>query len=466
MEENDKIALLLTVGDVAGLPKAISDTKADLVYFIHTKDSLKTIDDVISTLKQKGIDENDRDLKEYMDSFNENETYFKKKLESHVDLNESFIESRHIIRKLKNEGYDVRVDFTGGTKVMGVGLYLAAMSEHCKYFYISGKRQDDIGNVISGFEEIQQLEDPYETFAVREFNRGIQFFNSYQFDASLINFKTAYDVLEDDDLKERAKLFIDIVKMYNSWDKFNNNLIEDSKITKIKLNKFLKENIIEVIDKSENLTSYFNERNPEFYEQLKRNLKFLDKKISNKQSENFKDIKVYLPDLLNNAQRRIDEGKYDDAVARLYRASELVAQLKLVEYDFINSWELKKNLSFYVDKNKINKGVNSKTKRSLNNWKYYNNKDTVDTFALKKTYELLSKLNKDDARALSDNFFDNIKEDINERNTSILAHGLKPIDKTLADELYGLVLNHSLKLYSNVEKYQRFAEFPKFNLSN
>lgn len=172
MEENDKIALLLTVGDVAGLPKAISDTKADLVYFIHTKDSLKTIDDVISTLNQKGIDENDRDLKEYMDSFNENETYFKKKLESHVDLNESFIESRHIIRKLKNEGYDVRVDFTGGTKVMGVGLYLAAMSEHCKYFYISGKRQDDIGNVISGFEEIQQLEDPYETFAVREFNRG------------------------------------------------------------------------------------------------------------------------------------------------------------------------------------------------------------------------------------------------------------------------------------------------------
>ena len=53
MEENDKIALLLTVGDVAGLPKAISDTKADLVYFIHTKKSLKTIEDVIIELNQK-----------------------------------------------------------------------------------------------------------------------------------------------------------------------------------------------------------------------------------------------------------------------------------------------------------------------------------------------------------------------------------------------------------------------------
>ncbi|WP_297982848.1 TIGR02710 family CRISPR-associated CARF protein [uncultured Methanobrevibacter sp.] len=464
--DNEKIALLLTVGNVAGLPKAISDTKADLVYFIHTKKSLKTIEDVITELNQTVIKKNDQDLKEYMLSFKENETYFKIKLNSDVDLNESFIESRHVIRRLKREGYDVRVDFTGGTKVMGVGLYLAAMSEHCKYFYVKGKRQDDIGNVISGFEEIQQLEDPYETFAVREFNRGIQFFNSYQFDASLINFKAAHDVLEDDDLKERASLFMDIVKLYNSWDKFNNNLIEDSEITKIKLNKFLKEDIIEVIDRSENLTSYFNERNPEFYKQLKRNLKFLDKKISNKQSENFKDIKVYLPDLLNNAKRRIDEGKYDDAVARLYRASELVAQLKLVEYDFINYWELEKNLSFYVDKNKINAGVNSKTRRNLNNWKYYDKKGTVDTFALKKTYELLSRLNKDDAEALSQNFFDNIKDDINERNTSILAHGLKPIDKALADDLYDLVLDHSLKLYSNVEKYQRFAEFPKFNLSD
>ena len=464
--DNEKIALLLTVGDVAGLPKAISDTKANLVCFIHTKDSQKTIEEVIAALNQKVIDENDHDLKEYMLSFKENETYFKIKLNSHVDLNESFIESRHVIRRLKREGYDIRIDFTGGTKVMGVGLYLAAMSEHCKYYYVSGKRQDDIGNVISGFEEIEQLEDPYETFAVREFNRGIQFFNSYQFDASLINFKAAYDVLEDDDLKERARLFIDIVKMYNSWDKFNNNLIEDSKITKIKLNKFLKENIIEVIDKSENLTSYFNERNPEFYEQLKRNLNFLDKKISNKQSENFKDIKVYLPDLLNNAQRRIDEGKYDDAVARLYRATELVAQLKLVEHDFVSTYELEKNLSFYVDKSRVESGVNSKARRSLNHWKYYNDKEIVDTFALKKTYQLLSKLNMSDAKALSDNFFDNIKEDLNKRNTSILAHGLNPVGKTLADDLYDLVLDHSIKLCSNVEKYQRGAEFPKFNIND
>ena len=464
--DNEKIALLLTVGNVAGLPMTISDTKADLVYFIHTKDSQKTIKEVINSLNQKVVDENDMDLKEYMLSFNENETYFKKKLDSSADINESFIESRRIIRRLKKEGYDVRIDFTGGTKVMGVGLYLAAMSEHCKYYYVQGERQDDIGNVISGFEEIQQLEDPYVTFAVREFLRGIQFFNSYQFDASLINFKAAYDILEDENLKERASLFMDIVKLYNSWDKFNNNLIDDSKITEIKLNKFLREDILEIIDKSENLTNYFNERNPEFYAQLKKNLKFLDKKISNKKSENFNDIKVYLPDLLNNAKRRIDEGKYDDAVARLYRATELVAQLKLVEYDFINSWELEKNLSFYVDKAKIKEGVNSKTRRNLDHWKYYETKEQVDTFALKKTYELLSKLNKEDARALSDNFFDNIKDDINERNTSILAHGLKPIDKTLADELYRLVFNHSLKLYSNVEKYQRFAEFPKFNLND
>lgn len=36
-----------------------------------------------------------------------------------------------------------------------------------------------------------------------------------------------------------------------------------------------------------------------------------------------------LADLLVNAERRATEGKYDDAVARLYRAVELIAQLLL-----------------------------------------------------------------------------------------------------------------------------------------
>ena len=36
-------------------------------------------------------------------------------------------------------------------------------------------------------------------------------------------------------------------------------------------------------------------------------------------------------DLLNNASRRAEEGKYDDAVARLYRCIELIAQIKLKE---------------------------------------------------------------------------------------------------------------------------------------
>lgn len=461
-----KEALILTVGEEAGLPKSISGSKPDLVYFIHTDLSEPTIKQVIINLKEKAIKENDDSLGNYMNSFIENEVFFKAKLDSHEDLNEAFDKSRKIIRGLKRDGFEVFIDFTGGTKVMSVGLYLAAMNEHCKYFYVGGKRKNDIGNVLAGFEEIQELEDPYETFAVREFNRGIQFFNSYQFDASLINFKAAYDILNNKDLKERAELFMSIVKLYNSWDKFNNNLIEDSKPTKIKLNKFLKDNIIEVIDKSENLTNYFNERNPQFYAQLKKNLKFLDKKISDKQTDKFNDIKVYLPDLLNNAKRRIEEGKYDDAVARLYRATELVAQLKLVDYDFVNTYELEENLSFLVDKNKIENKVNSKTRRSLNHWNYYKNKEPIDNFALTTTYTLLSKLNKKDALILTDNFFNNIQDDISKRNTSILAHGLNPIDKKLADELYDLVLDHSLKLYSNVKKYQRFAEFPKFNLSN
>ena len=66
-----------------------------------------------------------------------------------------------------------------------------------------------------------------------------------------------------------------------------------------------------------------------FLAQINENLEFLKLKIS-KRGIKTGDVKYYLPDLLNNAYRRIEEGKYDDAVARLYRSIELTAQLGLV----------------------------------------------------------------------------------------------------------------------------------------
>ena len=69
------------------------------------------------------------------------------------------------------------------------------------------------------------------------------------------------------------------------------------------------------------------------------NLNFLENKISNGNLK-IENLHYYLSDLLNNAQRRIKEQKYDDAVARLYRITELIAQINLFELDLINDYNL------------------------------------------------------------------------------------------------------------------------------
>jgi len=64
---------------------------------------------------------------------------------------------------------------------------------------------------------------------------------------------------------------------------------------------------------------------PSLAEHLAGNKQFLGQLISNPKRENGKPEPYYVADLINNAERRAEESKYDDAVARLYRTMELIA---------------------------------------------------------------------------------------------------------------------------------------------
>ena len=53
--------------------------------------------------------------------------------------------------------------------------------------------------------------------------------------------------------------------------------------------------------------------------------------IVNSRSENLKKCYI-LASLINNSKRKAADYKYDDAIARLYRSFELIAQIKLLKY--------------------------------------------------------------------------------------------------------------------------------------
>ena len=441
-----KTALILTIGQ-ATEPSIIriNKLKPDLVYFIH---SIKSKENALFIIEETGIT-----------------NYKFKQLSDHESVDDSFMKSLECINELK-EDYNIIGDFTVGTKPMVAGLVLACIDQECDYVYLGesdeNSRHDGMGPVKSGQEKTKDQENPYENYAINEFRSGREFFNKYQFIAAFENFNNAEMKLKYPDLKERSKIFVKIVRFYEAWDKFNDDLDE------IPLNNYLQDIILDKINSKENLREYFENEIPDFHRQMKLNKRFLDKKITDKTSES---ISYYLPDLLNNAQRRICEGKYDDAVARLYRAMELISQIRLNQYNLLNNSQIDMDKTFFIDKEKVKKKASKEVLAEIENWNPKGwkkpNIEYLD-FDSGNNYKLLNFFSKDEkydltesTRKLVSNYY-KINSQVQKRNTSILAHGLKPLNKREAKNLYKLVLNHSKKLCDNIEKEMEIAKFPKF----
>lgn len=440
-------ALILTIGK-ATEPSIIriNKLKPDLVYFIH---SIKSKENALFIIEETEI-----------------KNFKFKQLEDHESVDDSFIKSLECINELEQENFKVIGDFTVGTKPMVAGLVMACIEKNCEYVYLGesseDSRHDGMGPVKSGQEKTKNQENPYENYAINEFKSGREFFDKYQFIASFDNFSNAEMKLKFAELKQRSNIFMKIVRFYDSWDKFNDSLDD------IPLNEFLEGIILKKIKNTENLRKYFENEIPEFYSQMKKNKTFLDKKITNKTSES---ISYYLPDLLSNAKRRIDEGKYDDAVARLYRAMELISQIRLNQYNLLDTSQIDEDKTFFIDKKKVKSKASKKVLAEIDTW---NPKDWKKPnikfldFDSGKNYRLLNFFSKDEKYDLTDstcklvtNYY-KINSQVQKRNTSILAHGLKPLNKIEAKNLYKLVLNHSKKLCQNIEKEMDLAKFPKF----
>lgn len=436
-------ALVLSVGgSEEPLIYSIERFKPDFIYFLHSKDTRKSVDIILNNF--------DYDSSQYR----------LKELKNPESLEESFSKSREIMEFLMND-YEIHINFTGGTKPMGAGLVLASIGEKCSFSYVGsnkgsgGRDKNGVGVVLSGFEEIKNQKDPYEVYAVVEFSRGMDFFNKYQFTAAKSNFKSASEKLEDEHLRELANLYVDLVELYDVWDKF------DNKINKKTLNSYLENQILKKINDSENIKNTIEKESPKFLSQLEDNIEFLKLKISRKGLIEENDVKYYLPDLLNNASRRIEEGKYDDAVARLYRATELIAQTGLANEGFIELSRLRDHKIFRIPLEAIENCDNKEAVEYIKGLDdYWYAKKGVVKLALSKSFEFLGYLGCQYAKDyLEDN---KLKDMVSKRNDSLLAHGLNPISKDDAVNLFEGVLKYAIGVFPEIEKYMEMAKFPKF----
>jgi len=393
--------LALTVGgSCAPVITAIRDYQPDFVYFIVSggdRGSRKTVDgtgnpcgdprkakcpdcgkDVplgdpkgVNILAQTGLTEGQYEILE---------------LPEPDDLSGCYAQLRSALMQLKEAHSDWRflADYTGGTKTMTAALTLAALEAGYEFSLVKGTRADLV-KVRNG-TEMAALVNVGEVRARQQMDEAQRLFNRYAYaSAAEILQNTLRAVFLPPELQREITERVGLCRAFDAWDRFDHSqarvLLETHKKQFETLWKFLK---------------LISGAKPGYAPVL---------------------------DLLCNAERRAVRGRYDDAVARLYRALEMLAQIRLEQRpERLISGNLNPTLLPEILQAKYEalreQGEKGKVK-----------------LGLRQDYELLAEL-ADPLGNVYQEYSKRLLQALNYRNESILAHGQTPIARDRWLEMY------------------------------
>ena len=319
---------------------------------------------------------------------------------------------------LSEEKHEIVMDYTSGTKTMSSAMACCGMFYSKDLITIGGDRKNGIVVAGTGTIQYQNLYKVYDRISLM---RVRNHFNANRFyTASEILGNIVDENIHKEDL-------INLVKAYYAWDNMDFDIAYDF-LTKVDLD------LLEV---------------KEIKDELKINLKALGA-IVRSPHENLKNCYI-LASLINNSIRRAEEYKYDDAIARLYRAFELIAQIRLSKYSLISS---DIDTEILLEKNVRQEFIDELEK---------NRTDGKIKIGLINDFELLAELDDE----LGKYFIENRNRINNltiKRNNSILAHGLESLDKEDFDQFVEVVENLARKLDKDMDKFLNQTRFAKFDL--
>ncbi len=278
----------------------------------------------------------------------------------------------------------IKADYTGGTKTMTASLAIAAIHYQVELHLTTGTRVDLIrveeGEMTNRVQVapvlVQQTIDHYLPVFLQQYN--------YPGAITQLTQLPSIGAIASGQ-KRTIQVLKDICQGFEAWDRF---------------------------DHAAAMTSLKNYRQ---YPEIESRVIFLRKVIDSRREIDDKvPIKLsderhgyeIVQDLLLNADRRATQDRYDDAVGRLYRALELLAQVRL--------WQ----------KYRIRTGSLDKSKLPGNIQGGYENHDELGLF---KSYQLLTQMNLEPIGRLYQQHKQDIKKVLRKRNESLFAHGFSPI---------------------------------------
>jgi CRISPR-associated protein (TIGR02710 family) len=314
---------------------------------------------------------------------------------------------------LKDRGLrpeEVYVDITGATKPMSAGLAMAAAERFSHFTYVRGKERDKggLGVVVSGTEEVFRTVNPWDKLATRERDRATWLFRSYYPNSAAEQLRQAADKCSQE-LQQELKTLAELSDLFADVDRFHFKELKD---------RYAKHR--------EALHLVFSHRSAlhlfEQIEQLAAHWKQL-------QSESYKGgaaVSATLRELLANAERRAAQGRYDDAVARLYRAAELFVQGKLYE-------------AFGAKFGKVRR--DQIPQQHLSNWMaaFGEAGNGLYVLAVKDGFRAMAFAPQAELREVAQRY-ESIDKHLQKRNNSILAHGVQACSEEGFTSLWAALL--------------------------
>lgn len=318
-----------------------------------------------------------------------------------------------LLRRWEVDPSQVVVDYTGGTKTMSAALVLCTIEHSSNYHYVGGQQRSKGGTgvVISGQERSLYQVNPWDELVVKERREAAIVFNRARYTQAADLFLSMEQRVSGS-FKPLYKAFASLSLGYANWDAFEHK----GAWTKLQEAK-----------KALEMATLFG--GPPGLKGLstvlKDNLNFLEKIVMGKQ-----EVKPELfLDLLANAQRRAQiEQKYEDAMARLYRALEVLVQGRLF---------LKGIRASAVEADQLPVSLRQEFSQ-----KYTSEIDGKIKIGLQAGYRLLKEMG-DELGLAFEKHWNNLKALLEARNQSILAHGFIPIKPERYHQMWDLMLKIS-----------------------
>lgn len=405
-------AMIISVGGTpAPIIKSITEYRPEFVSFFASQDTC----DYVLEIK-KGVLEAKHSIKNEItlaDDVN--------------DLYHCFGKAEEAVKRILSKGYrndEVVVDYTGGTKNMSVALSLSAITHGFSFSYVGGteRTKDGVGIVVDGKEKVCKSVNPWDFLAIDE-RRKISFlFNTNQFKAA--------KELADEVLRRSTKYKTVFKKLgflidgYYSWDLFRHG------DAKGKFERARIEDLLEVDDESIKSFVKATLQLKPFYESLAQMQKQPDR--------------LFILDIFSNAERRFYEGKTDDAIVRLYRVAEMLAQERLLN-------------RHGIDTSNVSEGKIPQPVRNEFISKYKDKKDGKIKIAQNAAFELLEAL-EDDLGKEFNKRLPQFRQIQSQRNNSYLVHGFACASESTYQKFREFILD------LNIFRAEEVTVFPRLNI--